>query len=81
MLSPPLYQNLTVCCTLTRSYRAKHGAPALSWDTKLAAAAQAWVDSCPSGLSDNPYGENMAWGYDSLQEAAGAWYAEVRRGT
>lgn len=64
-----------------RSYRAKHSAPALSWDPKLAAAAQAWVHSCPSGLSDNPYGENMAWGYDSFQEAAGAWYAEVGSGT
>jgi hypothetical protein len=60
------------------SYRAKHNAPALSWDPKLAAVAQAWAESCPAGLSDNPYGENMAWGYGSFIDATEAWYSEVR---
>lgn len=59
------------------SYRAKHNAPALSWDPKLAAVAQSWADSCPAGLSDHPYGENMAWGYKSFIDAAEAWYSEV----
>lgn len=58
-------------------YRAKHNAPALAWDTKLAAVAQAWADSCPWGLSDQPYGENMAWGYNGFADAMEAWYSEV----
>lgn len=59
-------------------FRARHGAPTLSWDAKLAAAAQTWADSCPWGHSDSEYGENMAWGYRSFAAVVDAWYNEVR---
>lgn len=42
--------------------RAKHGAAALTWSDKLAAAAQKWADHCVfehSGGSLGPYGENL----------------------
>lgn len=58
-------------------YRSKHNTPALAWDTKLAAAAQTWADDCPWGLSDLPYGENMAFGYSSFGDVLDAWYSEV----
>jgi hypothetical protein len=61
----------------TCRYRSKHNTPALAWDAKLAAAAQAWADSCPWTSSDLPYGENMAFGYDSFGDALDAWYSEV----
>lgn len=61
-----------------RRYRLRHGAAALTWDAKLAAAAQAWADSCPWSLSDSVYGENIAWGYNSFGDAVEAWYSEVR---
>lgn len=56
--------------------RAKHGAPPLEWDAALARIAQKYVDTCPEGHSDTPYGENLAWGYDNIELGAQAWYNE-----
>ncbi len=56
--------------------RAKHGAPPLEWDSALARIAQKYIDTCPLGHSDTPYGENLAWGYDTIDEAALDWYNE-----
>lgn len=85
--------NLLCFCTPSsthnhRSYRTKHGAPGLSWDPKLAAAAQAWADTCPWSYSSEAeggggavqYGENMGWGYDSFVDVVEAWYSEVSGG-
>jgi uncharacterized protein YkwD len=56
--------------------RAKHQAPSLEWDSALARIAQKYVDTCPFGHSDTPYGENLAWGFKSMDLAAAAWYNE-----
>lgn len=50
----------------------------LVWDTGLAATAQAYADSCPTGHSGNGYGENLYWSYPSGNAAAaiGSWVAE-----
>jgi hypothetical protein len=73
--------------------RAAHNAPAMVWDTQLAAAAQAWADTAderehPSAHDTNRgfTGENMfirsgsSASIDQLtQGAVGAWYAEIER--
>lgn len=72
------YSPCTVlCCPCYHRYRAKHNAPALTWDPKIAAVAQSWADSCPWGLSEHKYGENIAWGYNSFGDVLEAWYNEV----
>ncbi|KAF6253115.1 CAP domain-containing protein [Scenedesmus sp. NREL 46B-D3] len=61
------------------SLRAKHGAPALQWDTAIAVTAQSWAAGCPNGHSgQRGVGENMAWGYASLADAVQAWFDEVK---
>ena len=68
--------------------RANHGAPPVSWDAGLAAAAQAWSDKLAAAdrlqHSALPYGENVAEVPASTrdQEAATSialWYAEGAR--
>jgi len=54
--------------------RAKHGAAALTWSDKLAAAAQKWAEHCVfehSGGSLGPYGENLAAGSGDYSIASG----------
>lgn len=43
------------------TYRALHGVPPVTWSATVAASAQAWADTCPSGHSGSGYGENMAF--------------------
>ncbi len=62
------------------AYRAQHCVPALTWSTKLAAAAQKWADNCWIGHDSKRghIGENIAWGGDrSADSAVKAWYEEV----
>lgn len=62
-------------------YRGQHGVPALKWDATLAAQAQKYADSCPSGHSGTAgVGENMAWGYSDFNAVVDGWYNEVRSG-
>lgn len=59
-------------------FRAQHGAPPLVWSRTLAATAQAVADSCPSGHSKTPYGENIAWVsvLKTPAQITGFWYDE-----
>lgn len=59
-------------------YRSLHGVPPVTWSATVAASAQAWADTCPSGHSSSGYGENMAFaGYVmSPTDVVGLWYSE-----
>ncbi|GME99936.1 hypothetical protein B5S28_g3214 [[Candida] boidinii] len=61
------------------SCRAKHGVDALTWDSEVAAYAQAYADkyTCSGSLthSGGQYGENLAIGYTTTG-AVDAWYGE-----
>ncbi|KAI8338423.1 CAP domain-containing protein [Chlamydoabsidia padenii] len=60
-------------------YRAKHRAPDLKWNYSVASFAQRWTNRCVFEHSDNPsYGENIAMGYDTWDQAVDAWYSEVK---
>jgi len=69
-------------------YRCMHNVPPMTWDSAIAANAQAWADAGSYGHSSQEarnlanvgqIGENLAWGYptrtglDSVQ----AWYDEI----
>jgi len=54
------------------SFRASHGAPAMTWSNNLAAAAQSWANGCKfkhSGGTLGPFGENLAAGTGSSYTA------------
>jgi uncharacterized protein YkwD len=57
-------------------YRLKHQVEPLTWSTTIAASAQEYADTCPTGHSQSGYGENMAWGYSSIPAAVTGWYKE-----
>ncbi|GJN89763.1 hypothetical protein Rhopal_002752-T1 [Rhodotorula paludigena] len=60
--------------------RARHDAPALTWSTELASAAQTWANACVfehGGGAGLGAGENLAAGYGSVDAAVQAWYDEV----
>jgi uncharacterized protein YkwD len=66
------------------AYRAKHQAPPLSWDTALAAVAEAWARQCKWSHSEGgDYGENLYARAPANatsvigQRATDSWYAEV----
>jgi hypothetical protein len=61
--------------------RALHGAPPLEWSATLAASAQAYADSCPSGHSSTEYGENLAWitSVKPVDRVVRFWYDEEPR--
>ncbi|KAI0053289.1 PR-1-like protein [Auriscalpium vulgare] len=64
------------------SFRAQHGASALSWSDNLAGKAQQWANNCVfqhSGGSLGPFGENLAAGTGSsygISEAIKSWTDE-----
>lgn len=62
-------------------YRSLHGAPGVTWSAALAQSAREWADTCPSGHSAGPYGENIA--FASHKKRAGdvvaLWYGEKVR--
>ncbi|KAG0321794.1 hypothetical protein BGZ97_010356 [Linnemannia gamsii] len=58
--------------------RAKHGAPALTWDTTSAKHGDNWLKACDFKHSHGKYGENLAAGYKDFPAAVQAWYDEVK---
>lgn len=58
--------------------RGLHGVPNVTWSDSVAASAQEWADTCPSGHSGSDYGENLAYAtyIMSLQSAVLMWYKE-----
>jgi len=60
------------------NYRRIHGVPPVTWSAALAASAQAWADTCPTGHSGSGYGENMAFAGDVMSptEVVELWYSE-----
>lgn len=61
------------------TYRARHGAPPLTWDTKVYESAQAWTDGCVWSHSSSGYGENIGWGYQNFKAVVDDWYSEVSK--
>lgn len=68
--------------------RAKHCAPPLSWNPKIAAVAQKWAESlrdqgCKFGHSGNQqYGENLAAGTEGVLDPEATvkmWYDEIEK--
>lgn len=59
-------------------YRALHGVPPVAWSATVAASAQAYVNTCPSGHSSSPYGENILFANYVLPPAdvVAWWYSE-----
>ncbi|KAI7876939.1 PR-1 protein [Lichtheimia hyalospora FSU 10163] len=64
---------------LHNRFRAQHGAPPLKWDNTLAQYAQNWSNGCKFTHSGGNYGENLAWGYKSWEEAITHWYDEEKK--
>ncbi|MFG1790226.1 CAP family protein [Nocardia sp. NPDC049149] len=59
---------------LHNTVRAKHHAPALTWNAEAASFAKKWADRCEFGHSpDRKYGENIAMGYRSWDEVMKGW--------
>uniref|UniRef100_A0A3P9J3J9 SCP domain-containing protein n=1 Tax=Oryzias latipes TaxID=8090 RepID=A0A3P9J3J9_ORYLA len=69
------------------AYRALHGAPPLTYNSKMCSEAQKWADEClrihTLGHSETKDGENMSlhsvfcW-YVSGKDAVDAWYSEIK---
>lgn len=61
--------------------RAQHGTPPLRWSGVLAKSAQTWTNQCIFGhniaaLRSAGYGENVAMGFSTFDDAVKAWLAE-----
>ena len=59
-------------------YRVLHGVPAVTWSETVAASAQSYADTCPSGHSSDGYGENLAWATNDMGVSlvVKMWYDE-----
>ncbi|OAQ32826.1 PR-1-like protein [Linnemannia elongata AG-77] len=60
-------------------YRARHGAPALTWNAQAAAFGNNWIQACQFKHSGGKYGENLAAGYKDFKTGIDAWYNEVSK--
>lgn len=69
-------------------YRCRHDVEQMTWDSTIAASAQAWADGGHYGHSSETslnlpgigkVGENLAWGYPlrSGKDSVEAWYDEI----
>ncbi|KAI8341562.1 CAP domain-containing protein, partial [Blakeslea trispora] len=56
-------------------YRKLHHVPDVKWSTKLAGHAQTVTDSCVWGHKIGA-GQNIAYGYKSMEAAIDVWYNE-----
>lgn len=58
--------------------RTLHGVPSVTWSATVAASAQAYANTCPSGHSSSEHGENLSWAtyIRSVQSVADGWYSE-----
>ena len=73
--TPPATDWQTQVLSKHNELRAKHCAPAMTWDEEVAKTAQAWSDTCVfEHDTNNPNGENMARG---SEQPADMWYSEV----
>ncbi len=63
------------------AYRSLHGVGPVGWSEKIAAGAQAYAGTCPTGHGDSGYGENLAWASYSMSEGdvVKMWYDEKPR--
>ncbi|RUP50029.1 CAP domain-containing protein [Jimgerdemannia flammicorona] len=69
--------NITEILKLHNDARAKHQAPAVTWNTTLASFAQEWASKCHWQHSDNgKWAENLALGFASWDASIGVWYGE-----
>lgn len=59
-------------------YRARHQTPPLMWSTDVERTAQKWADRCIFEHSSLGFGENLALGHSSINQAVDDWYGEVR---
>ncbi|KAF5102023.1 hypothetical protein D0Z03_000479 [Geotrichum reessii] len=68
------------CTDLHNSLRAKHSAPPLTWNSTLADYAKNYLSNqnCVFAHSGGPYGENLAIGYPSAENAIQGWYDEIK---
>ncbi|KAI7885307.1 PR-1-like protein, partial [Lichtheimia hyalospora FSU 10163] len=57
-------------------FRKLHGSPPLTWDDNLATYAVQWSKECVIKHSGGPYGENIAKGPGTWEEAITDWYNE-----
>lgn len=58
--------------------RARHCAPAQTWDAELAAGAQAWAEQCVFEHSTGAWGENLSAGTNQVPVGAvDSWYSEI----
>lgn len=64
---------------VSNAYRARHNAPALTWDASLAASAQTVANTCVFQHSNGNYGENLAAGTGNYAytSAVNNWYDEI----
>ncbi|KAF8932265.1 hypothetical protein BGZ47_011469 [Haplosporangium gracile] len=60
-------------------YRARHGAPPLTWNAKAAQFGSNWIQKCQFKHSGGKYGENLAAGYKDFKSGIDAWYNEVSK--
>uniref|UniRef100_A0A3P9J3N0 SCP domain-containing protein n=1 Tax=Oryzias latipes TaxID=8090 RepID=A0A3P9J3N0_ORYLA len=62
------------------AYRALHGAPPLTYNSKMCSEAQKWADEClrihTLGHSETKDGENVF--FKSGKDAVDAWYSEIK---
>ena len=60
---------------VTNNYRRQHSANDIYWNTGLAAYAARYLNSnkCVFKHSSGPYGENIAYGYDTPASTVSAW--------
>lgn len=68
------------CINKHNDDRSKHSAPKMSWNQTLADYAKKYLQNqnCVFAHSGGPYGENIAMGYDSAEDAIKAWYDEYK---
>lgn len=59
-------------------FRKIHGAPDLEWSDNITRSAQDWANKCSFTHSSSIYGENLALGHPSINNAVNAWYSENR---
>ncbi|KAF3921417.1 Ophanin [Orbilia brochopaga] len=67
------------CLETHNSIRANYGAGPLSWNQEMADYAQDKTQDCIMHHSGGQYGENLAMGYNSIEDAINAWAGEANQ--
>ncbi|KAJ5357686.1 hypothetical protein N7541_004844 [Penicillium brevicompactum] len=58
---------------VSNDYRQQHSAKPLVWNDTLAEYSKKWAESCDFVHSHGPYGENLAYGFNTSDAAVKAW--------